>query len=83
MKEINHEILRELASCGFTNTTTSGRMSNIRIQQIVTLLFLAKNLVTSEGVHKNHCEILQKQKERINHHIEYYNKNLLIKGNFE
>lgn len=79
----NYKILRELSNTGFTQTTTSRRMSNARIQQVVTLLFLAKNVITSSGIYDHHCERLQELKKRVEHHIDYYDKNLLIKGNFE
>lgn len=57
-------------------------LSNIRIQQIVTLLYLNKKIVTSTGVFNHQIESLQKLKSRMNLHIDYYSKNTLIQANF-
>ena len=56
-------------------------MSNSRVQQIVTLLYLNKNIVTSDGVLNFQIKSLQELKSRINHHIDYYSKNTLIQAN--
>lgn len=56
-------------------------MSNSRIQQIVTLLYLNKKITTSKGVLKHQTEDLQKLKSRIEYHISYYDKNNLIQSN--
>ena len=53
-------------------------MSNARIQQIVTLLYLNKRITTSQGVLNYLSEILQDLKSRIEHHIDYYDTNDLV-----
>ena len=60
----------------------SKRMNNVRIQQIVTLLYLSKKVITSRGVLQYHSEILNSLKQRIEHHLDYYSYNLLITGSF-
>ena len=57
------------------------KLSNTRIKQIVTLLYLNKNIVTSEGILKYQTQILQKLKDRIEYHIDYYNTNQLVQTN--
>ena len=57
-------------------------MSNSRIQQIITLLYLNRRITTSQGILKYQTEILQNLKCRIEHHIDYYSKNTLIQSNF-
>lgn len=78
----NYGILREISKIKISNTTVSKRMSNSRIQQIITLLYLNRKITTSEGILKYQAEILQNLKCRIEHHIHYYSKNTLIQSNF-
>ena len=59
------------------------RMSNVRIQQIITMLYVHKEIVTSRGVHKKTAELLNELKRRINEHCEYYNTNLIVYRTFE
>ena len=77
----NYKILNEIAQIGISKDSRNKRMSNSRIQQIVTLLYLNKKITTSDGVLKHQTESLQKLKLRIEHHIEYYSKNTLILAN--
>ena len=77
----NYKILNEIAQIGISKDSRNKRMSNSRIQQIVTLLYLNKKITTSDGVLKYQTESLQKLKLRIEHHIEYYSKNTLILAN--
>lgn len=78
----NYRILNEIANIGISKETRNKRMSNSRIQQIVTLLYLNKKITTSNGVLKHQSENLQNLKKRIEYHIDYYNKNNLIQANF-
>ena len=78
----NDRILNEIANIGISKETRNKRMSNSRIQQIVTLLYLNKKITTSDGVLKHQTEKLQDLKSRIEHHIDYYSKNNLIQANF-
>lgn len=53
-------------------------MTNARIQQIVTLLYLNKKTPTSEGVLNYQIQIVQDLRSRIEHHIDYYDTNDLV-----
>jgi len=74
----NYRILNEIANIGISKKTRDNKMTNARIQQVITLLYLNKNITTSEGVLKYQVQILQDLKSRIEHHIDYYNTNDLI-----
>lgn len=79
----NYRILNEISKIGISKEIRNKRMSNSRIQQIVTLLYLNKILTTSKGVLDYHVKSLQNLKNRIECHINYYEKNNLIQSNFE
>ena len=74
-------MLREISKIGISNGAIGKKMSNARIQQIVTLLYLNKKITTSEGVLKYQKEMLQELKNRIERNIQYYSNNTLIKSN--
>lgn len=78
----NYRILSEIAKIGIPKTTRNKRMSNSRIQQIITLLYLNKKITTSKGVLEHQKERLQELKERIEKHESFYLKNTLIQANF-
>ena len=78
----NYKILNELSKIGISKYSRNKRMSNSRIQQIVTLLYLNKNIITSEGVIEFQKKSLQELKSRIEYHLDYYDKNTLIQANF-
>lgn len=78
----NYKILNQIAKIGISKKSRSKRMTNPRIQQIVTLLYLNKNIVTSEGILNYQIQILQELKRRIEHHSDYYSKNTLVQANF-
>ena len=77
----NYKILNELSKIGISKYSRNKRMSNSRIQQIVTLLYLNKNIITSEGVLDFQKKSLQDLKSRIEYHMDYYEKNTLIQAN--
>lgn len=79
--QADYGMLREISKIGISNGAIGKKMSNARIQQIVTLLYLNKKITTSEGVLKYQKEMLQKLKNRIEHNIQYYSNNTLIKSN--
>lgn len=58
------------------------KMSNARIQQIITTLFMHKTIVTSAGVHEKTASSLSAFKKRMNKNISYYDSNDLIRTNF-
>jgi hypothetical protein len=57
-------------------------MSNARLQQIISLLYLHKKLITSEGVNRI-CEELNNLTKRMYYHIDYYDNNETIKTSFD
>ena len=59
------------------------RMSNARIQQLVTLFYMHKTMVESEGILKSESEQLQKVIKRVNKNYEYYELSPVIKGTFD
>ena len=78
----NYRVLNAVAQIGVSKKVRDNKLSNTRIKQLITLLYLNKNIVTSEGVLKYQTKILQELKNRIEHHIDYYNTNQLIQTNF-
>ena len=77
----SYRVLNEVAKTGISKKVRDNKLSNTRIKQIVTLLYLNKNIVTSEGILKYQTQILHKLKDRIEHHIDYYNTNQLVQTN--
>ncbi|WP_027422620.1 hypothetical protein [Lachnobacterium bovis] len=57
-------------------------MTNARLQQIVTLLYVHEKLVTSNGIKNKECDKLLELKERINRESNYYDSNDLIATSF-
>ena len=78
----NYRVLNEVAKIGISKKVRDNKLSNTRMKQLITLLFLNKNIVSSEGVLKYQVQILHELKNRIEHHIDYYNTNELIQTNF-
>ena len=77
--EVTNELTKIKAiSKGFRNV----KMSNARIQQVVTLLYVHKKLVISEGIRKNECVELAKIINRMFQNEIYYKENDVIKGTF-
>lgn len=67
---------------GISKQTRTKKMSNPRIQQIVTLIYTHSLIVTSEGVKEKANELLLEFKERMMKNISYYEKNLMILSSF-
>lgn len=74
----NYIVLNEIAKIGISKKVRDNKLSNTRIKQLITLLYLNKNIVTSEGVLNHQAKSLNELKGRIEHHIDYYDKNELI-----
>ena len=55
----NYRILDEIAKIGISKKIRDNKLSNIRIKQIITLLYLNKNIVTSKGVLDYQTKILK------------------------
>ena len=68
----------------FENSTVliTGANGMLASYIVMTLLYLNKNIVTSEGVLNHQAKSLNELKERIEHNIDYYEKNELIKTSF-
>lgn len=72
----------ELSKLGITKTIHGKKMSNARIQQIVTLLYTHKRIIKSDGVINHQSEVLNATVSRMYKHIEYYERNEMITTNF-
>ena len=59
------------------------RMSNARIQQLVTLFYMHSTMVESDGIKKSESEEIQKVMKRIDRNYDYYSTNPMIKGTFD
>ena len=80
----NAAVTSELMKIKGMNTNfRKNRMSNARIQQVVTLLYTHKDMVESEGIKRSESEDLKKIMERIDKNYDYYNTNPMIKGTFD
>lgn len=80
----NAAVTSELMKIKGMNTNfRKNRMSNARIQQVVTLLYTHKDMVESEGIKRSESEDLKKIMERVDKNYDYYNTNPMIKGTFE
>lgn len=82
--ETNIAITRALMTIpGMRSNFRKNRMSNARIQQIVTLLYMHKTIVKSDGIVKNESEELHKITKRFYKNIGYYSTNPMIKRTFD
>ncbi len=58
-------------------------MSNARIQQIVTLLYMHKEIVSSSGVHTKEAKGLHEVMDRAYKNKDYYKNNPMLKSTFD
>ena len=80
----NKDIIKELISIPHMNSNfRKNKMSNVRIQQIVTLLYMHKKTVRSEGVALYESRELKKLMRRIDRNPNYYKTNKLVQGTFK
>lgn len=80
----NADVTKALASIPkMSPIFRKNRMSNARIQQIVTLLYMHKTIVTSEGLKNAEKAEVNALIERMYKNIEYYKNNLMIKNTFD
>jgi len=80
----SYDVLQKLARIkSVSKNVREKKMSNARIQQIVTLLYVYEKIVTSTGVQYKAVERLRKFEERMIRNIEYYKDNDMIRTNFE
>lgn len=76
-----HKALSKIPA--LSKNVRSKKMSNERIQQIITLLYTHSEIVTSPGVKLKTAEKVKKLSARISKNASYYDNNLLIKTSFE
>ena len=82
--DTNAGVTKALMSIKGMNTNfRKNRMSNARIQQIVTLLYMHKEIVTSEGVHEKESKGLHDVLTRAFKNNDYYKNNPTLKGTFD
>ena len=58
-------------------------MSNARIQQIVTLFYMHRTMISSEGLKCAENEEMHKLMERMYKNIDYYKNNQMVRGTFD
>lgn len=80
---VNYRIVDEIAKLGISKKIRDNKLSNTRMQQLISLLYLDKNIVTSKGVLKYQSEMLIELKKRIEHKIFYYDTNELVQTNLK
>jgi len=79
----NNAIRKELSKCKIQRDRIRNRMSNVRVQQIITLLYLSKRIITSKGVMKHQAYILNEYFDRIGECGTLFDKNPLISSTFQ
>jgi abortive infection bacteriophage resistance protein len=80
----NADITKALMAIpGMNSNFRKKRMSNARIQQVITLLYMHRIMVESDGIRKSEDEELKKIITRIDKNIDYYNSNQKIKGTLD
>ena len=76
----NDAITKELMTIPkMSSNFRKNRMSNARIQQVVTLFYMHKTMVESDGIKKSESEELQKIMKRVDKHYDYYKTNQMVK----
>ena len=82
-KKSNLAVLSKLSQAGITKDTRKRKMSNIRISQITSLLYLHSEIVTSKGVHNAVAGRLHEIMRRMFEHEDYYQNNDTIRTTME
>ena len=77
----NYNVLKALSS--ISKATRNNKLSNVRMQQIITLLYTHSVIVTSDGVHNSEKVALVDLCQRMYHHIDYYADNDAILTSFD
>lgn len=82
--DTSYNVVQKLSSIpSLSSTTRKRKMSNAHIQQMVTLLYFHKKIVTSQGVHDAQAKQLHLLIDRMFKNIQYYDTNENIKTSFE
>lgn len=75
----NKDVTKALTKIpNISSTLRRQRMSNARIQQIVTLLYTYKKVVLSDGLKNRNTQQMEDLVDRVNKNIDYYKTNRLI-----
>lgn len=83
-RKTNYTVDRKLMEIDtITKEIRERKMSNPRIQQIITLLYVHKDRVMSEGIHKHESMELHDLTKRMFQHIDFYNDNDTITTTFK
>lgn len=68
---------------GISKGMRKKKLSNARIQQIITLLYIHSQCVTSKGVRRRSAVLLNELSRRMMENIDYYKNNDLITSSFK
>ena len=79
----SNDVMKSLSAIkGISKNTRKSKMSNARIQQIVTLLYVHRNIVTSAGVLNKGKAKLKDLTDRMDKHADYYQGHDMIRSAF-
>ena len=79
--EANYNVRNSIVKMGNSKKVRDNKLSNVRMKQLITLLYLNKNITTSKGIFIHQSKILNELKGRIETHLDYYEKNELVLTN--
>lgn len=80
----NADVTRAIMQMSNMNTNfRKNRMSNARIQQIATLFYVHRSIVTSDGVKYSEAQEMQRVKNRMLRNRQYYDSNSMLTSTFE
>lgn len=79
--QVSYDVKNALRAAGFSETTLKTKMSNERLQQISTALYLHHSSA-SDGVVAAKGDQLRYIVKRMYRNIEYYEKNDVVKSSF-
>lgn len=79
---LNYNVSRWISNGGISREVKNNKVSNIRMMQIVTLIYTHSYLVTSSGVHNRVKLSLNELVRRMFENIDYYSGNDTIITNF-
>ena len=74
-------IIFDLEKIGISKTVRDKKLSNMRIKQIVSLLYLNRVTITSGGILRHQKDELYKLADRIKYSISYYDGNEIVQTN--
>ncbi|MHB1483334.1 MAG: hypothetical protein ACYCYI_01600 [Saccharofermentanales bacterium] len=77
------EVSKALGDMKISKDIHGRKMSNARIQQIITMLYCHKKFVTSQGTHQHQSEALASIIARMFKNIDYYSTNDTINTTFD